>query len=79
MSLRHFRSGLAAVETDTIQLELRECTAEKLIFVNPKDARPKRIVYEREGKDRLIVNVETEREGRPVTFTLRFVHDNAGA
>jgi uncharacterized protein DUF6265 len=70
MRLRHFSPQMVAREQEPIKLKLTSATAEKLVFENPADNRPKRVVYALAG-DELTATVETERNGQPATFSLK--------
>lgn len=72
MQLRHFRPGLASVEDEPIRLALQDSTPSQLVFVNQSSDTPRRIVYAREGSERLAVTIESTRDGQPETFTLNF-------
>lgn len=70
MRMRHFRPQMVAMEQEPISLKLTSAGTGKLIFENPKDNRPKRITYE-VNDDKLVVTVETERNGQPTSFTVK--------
>jgi len=70
MRLRHFSPQMVAREQEPIKLKLASATADKLVFENPADDRPKRVVYSLAG-DELTATVETERNGQPATFSLK--------
>jgi hypothetical protein len=70
MRLRHFRPQMVAQEEGPLLLKLASAAPDKLVFENPKDNQPKRITYALTG-DELTATIETERDGRPVTFSLK--------
>jgi hypothetical protein len=70
LRLRHFRSQMVAVEQEPLKLKLASAAAGKLVFQNPAGDQPKRIIYARAG-DELTATVETLRDGKPATFTLK--------
>jgi hypothetical protein len=70
MRLRHFRPQMVAQEPEPLKLKLASASAEKLVFENPGEGMPRRIVYALAG-DELTATVETAREGKPVAFTLK--------
>jgi hypothetical protein len=70
MRLRHFRPQLVAQEQEPLKLKLTTATMDKLVFENPDGNRPKRVTYGVAGDD-LTATVETERDGTPVTFSLK--------
>jgi Domain of unknown function (DUF6265) len=70
MRMRHFRPKMVAQEQEPIKLKLASATPDTLVFENPTDGRPKRVIYALSG-DELTATVETEREGKPATFALK--------
>ncbi len=70
MRLRHFQPQMVAREQEPIKLKLTSSANEKLVFENPDDSRPKRIIYTLVGND-LIATVETERDGKAAGFSLK--------
>jgi hypothetical protein len=70
MRLRHFRPQMVAMEQEPLKLKLTSAAADKLVFENPTDGRPKRIIYALAGDD-LTATVETERDGKATTFALK--------
>jgi hypothetical protein len=72
MRLRHYQSKLADVDAAPIRCRLVEASAEKLVFENPDNDKPKRIIYALKADQQLVVTVETTRNGKPSIFTLRF-------
>ncbi len=70
MRLRHYRAQMADVDKAPIRLKLTEISSDKYTFENPDNDKPKRITYARETPDRIVVTVETVRDGDPARFTL---------
>jgi Domain of unknown function (DUF6265) len=70
MRLRHFGPQMTAREQEPLKLKLTEATESKLLFENPAESLPKRIVYALAG-DELTATVETARGGKPVSFSLK--------
>jgi len=70
MRLRHFRQQMVAQEQEPLKLKLISAAADKLVFENPSDNRPKRIVYAL-SDDELTATIETERNGKAATFSLK--------
>lgn len=77
LRLRHYRPQMADVDKAPIRLKLTEATGRKLIFVNPDNDQPKRILYSQESPDQLTATVETTRNGKPHSFTLRMQRSKA--
>ena len=75
MRMRHYRPGLVDADPATIRLKLTAATKEKLVFENPDNDKPKRVTYAINADEQLIVSVETTREEKPITLTLRFQRD----
>jgi len=72
MRLRHYQPKMVDVDKAPIRCRLAEATSQKLVFENPDSDKPKRITYSLDDGKQLSVAVETTREGKPTTFTLRF-------
>jgi hypothetical protein len=70
MRLRHFQPQMVAREQEPIKLKLTSSANEKLVFENPIDNKPKRIIYTLVGND-LIATVETERDDKTAAFSLK--------
>jgi len=70
MRLRHFQPQMVAREQEPIKLKLISSANEKLVFENPIDNKPKRIIYTLVGND-LIATVETERDDKTAAFSLK--------
>ena len=68
--MRHFRPQMVAQEQEPIKIKLVSATQEKLVFENPDGERPKRITYSLGGDD-LTATIQTERDGKPASFSLR--------
>ena len=75
MRMRHYRPGLVDADPAPIRLKLAEASKEKLVFENPDNDKPKRVTYAVNADGQLTVSVETTREDKPATFTLRFQRD----
>lgn len=72
MRLRHYGPEMVDRDEKPVRLKMSEASDRLLVFANPDDAKPKRIVYERDGQEGLTVVVETERDGKPAKLTLKF-------
>jgi|SRR5262245_12355557 len=70
MRLRHFHPQMVAREQEPIKTKLVSATNEKLVFENLANGLPKRVVYTLSGNE-LAATVETEREGKAVSFALK--------
>ena len=70
MRLRHFQPQMVAREQEPIKLKLTSSANEKLVFENPDNSQPKRIIYTLVGDD-LFATVETERDGKTAAFSLK--------
>lgn len=70
MRLRHFQPQMVAREQEPIKLKLTSSANEKLVFENPDNSSPKRIIYTLAGDD-LFATVETERDGKTAAFSLK--------
>jgi hypothetical protein len=70
LRLRHFRPQMVAQEQEPIKIKLASATAEQLVFENPDGNRPNRVIYALAG-DELTATIETERNGKPTTFSLK--------
>ena len=70
LRLRHFQPQLVAREQESVRLKLTSVGDEKLVFENPDNSRPQRIIYTKVGND-LMATVETERDGKAAGFSLR--------
>ena len=72
MRMRHYRPGFVDADPAPIRLKLTTASKEKLVFENSENDKPKRVTYAVNADEQLIVSVETIREEKPVTLTLRF-------
>jgi Domain of unknown function (DUF6265) len=70
MRLRHFNPQMVAREQEPIKMKLVSATGEKLVFENLANNLPKRVVYTLSGNE-LAATVETERDGKAVSFALK--------
>ena len=75
MRMRHYRPGLVDADPAPIRLKLAEASKEKLVFENLDNDKLKRVTYAVNADGQLTVSVETIREDKPTTFTLRFQRD----
>jgi hypothetical protein len=72
MRLRHFKAAMAEVEKEPIRLKLTKATPNYALFENPDNEKPKRITYRfAKDEDEMTVTVESTRDGKPVSFTLK--------
>jgi hypothetical protein len=72
MRLRHYGPEMADKDEKPVKLKMAEASDRRLLFTNPDGSKPKRVVYERDGKEGLVVVVETERDGKPAKLTIKF-------
>ncbi len=71
MRLRHYGPQMVDRDEKPIRLKLAEASDKRLLFTNPDNGKPKRIVYERENQSPVVVTIETERDGKPTKLTLK--------
>jgi Domain of unknown function (DUF6265) len=72
MRIRHYGPEMADKDEKPVRLKMAEASDRRLLFTNPDNGNPKRVVYERDGKEGLVVVVETERESKPAQLKLKF-------
>lgn len=73
MRIRHYGPEMADRDEKPVRLKLSEASDRRLLFTNPDNGKPKRVLYERDGKEGLVVVVETERESKPAQLKLKFI------
>jgi hypothetical protein len=71
LRLRHYRLHMEDIDKAPIRLKLTQASENELVFENPDNDKPKRILYVRESPDKIAATVETIRDGKPSKFTLR--------
>lgn len=73
MRLRHYRGKMQEMEKEPLRLKLVSAADKKLTFENPDHDQPKRITYRFEAPNTMLATIETQRNGKPASFTLKFV------
>jgi len=71
LRLRHYRTHMEDIDKAPIRLKLTQADDKQLVFENPDNDKPKRILYVRESADKMAATVETTRDGKPSKFSLR--------
>lgn len=70
LRLRHFKTGMKALDSDPVVFALVKLSAGKAVFENGNQAHPVRMTFERRGANQLDVLLEHKRENGEWTHEL---------
>jgi hypothetical protein len=73
MRLRHFGAKMQDEDKEPLRFKLISAADKKLVFENPDKEKLKRITYQFEAPSGMSVTIEGQRDGKPVSGTLKFV------
>jgi len=70
MRFRHYRPGMVDVDKEPLILRSTETSDKRIVLEAQGNGPLKKIVYERESANRVVVTVDTTRESKPLRLTI---------